>query len=124
MTNSKLERINELARLSRERELTPRETAERTALRQEYLAEWRRGAEQVLENTWLVDEKGNMYTFKRVIHGNIDNDFGPEAVGASVRGCNPAAIPGVREATDALLVPAAALDAARPAFAAWAGPRH
>ena len=59
MTNSKLERINELARLSRERELTPDETAERTALRQEYLAEWRRGAEQVLENTWLVDEKGN-----------------------------------------------------------------
>ena len=59
MINSKLERINELARLARERALTPEETAERTALRKEYLAEWRRGAEQVLENTYLVDEKGN-----------------------------------------------------------------
>ena len=59
MINSKLERINELARLARERALTPEETAERTALRKEYLAEWLRGAEQVLENTYLVDEKGN-----------------------------------------------------------------
>ena len=60
----------------------------------------------------------------RLVCQNCGNDFGPEAVGASVRGCNPAAIPGVRETADALLVPAAALDAARPAFAAWAGPRH
>ncbi len=59
MTNSKLERINELARLARERELTAEESREQAALRQEYLAEWRRGAEQVLENTWIVDEKGN-----------------------------------------------------------------
>ncbi len=59
MTNSKLERINELARLARERELTPEELAERDALRKEYIAEWHRGAEQVLENTYLVDEHGN-----------------------------------------------------------------
>ena len=59
MNGSKLERINELARLARERELTGEELAERDALRKEYIAEWRRGAEQVLENTWLVDEKGN-----------------------------------------------------------------
>ena len=52
------------------------------------------------------------------------NDFGPEAVGAAARGCNPAAIPGVRETDAALLVPAAALDAARPAFARWAGPKE
>lgn len=58
MTNSKLERINALARLAKERELTPEELAERDALRREYIAEWRRGAEQVLENTWIVDEKG------------------------------------------------------------------
>ena len=60
----------------------------------------------------------------RLVCQNCGNDFGPEAVGAAARGCNPAAIPGVREASDALLVPAAALDAARPAFSAWAGPRH
>ena len=59
MTNSKLERINELARLAKERELTPEEIAERELLRKEYLAEWRLGAEQVLDNTWIVDEKGN-----------------------------------------------------------------
>ena len=58
MINSKLERINELARLAKERELTPEELAERQVLRQEYLAEWRRGAEQVLENTWIVDRNG------------------------------------------------------------------
>lgn len=59
MTNSKLERINELARLARERELTSEERTERDALRKEYIAEWRRGAKQVLENTYLVDEHGN-----------------------------------------------------------------
>jgi len=58
MTNSKLERINELARLARERELTPEEIAERELLRKEYLAEWRLGAEQVLENTYIVDRNG------------------------------------------------------------------
>jgi len=58
MIEAKLERINELARLARERELTAEELAERDALRKEYVAEWRRGAEQVLENTYLVDEKG------------------------------------------------------------------
>ena len=59
MTDEKLERINALARLARERKLTPEELAERDALRKEYIAAWRRGAEQVLENTWIVDEKGN-----------------------------------------------------------------
>lgn len=58
MTNEKLDRINALARLARERPLTVEELAERDALRKEYIAEWRRGAEQVLENTYLVDEKG------------------------------------------------------------------
>ena len=44
MENSKLNRINELAKLARERELTPEELRERDALRKEYIAEWRRGA--------------------------------------------------------------------------------
>jgi len=58
MTNEKLARINALARLARERELTAEETAERDALRKEYVAEWRRGAEQVLENTYIVGPDG------------------------------------------------------------------
>lgn len=60
----------------------------------------------------------------RIVCQNCGNAFGPEAVGAAARGCNPAPIPGVRETPDAFLVPAAALDAARPAFRAWAGPRR
>ena len=65
MTNEKLERINALARLAKERELTAEELAERDALRKEYVAEWRRGAEQVLENTYIVDEKGNKRKLQR-----------------------------------------------------------
>ena len=38
----KIDRINELGRLSRERELTEAEREEQAALRQEYLAEVRR----------------------------------------------------------------------------------
>ncbi len=65
MTNEKLERINALARLAKERELTAEELAERDTLRKEYIAEWRRGAEQVLENTYIVDEKGNKRKLKK-----------------------------------------------------------
>ena len=53
MERSKRDRINELARLAKERELTPEELSERDTLRREYVAEWRRGAEQVLENTYI-----------------------------------------------------------------------
>lgn len=58
MTDEKLNRINELAHLSKERPLTEEEKAEQDALRKQYIAEWRRGAEQVLENIYLVDENG------------------------------------------------------------------
>ena len=58
MENSKLERINELARLAKTRALTEEELAERDLLRGEYIAEWRRGAEQVLENTYIVGPDG------------------------------------------------------------------
>ena len=58
MENSKLNRINELAALAKERELTEEEKAERDDLRKEYIAEWRRGAEQVLENTYVIGPDG------------------------------------------------------------------
>ncbi len=58
MEQTKLDRINALARLARERELTAAELAERDALRREYLDEWRRGAVAVLENTWVVGPDG------------------------------------------------------------------
>lgn len=41
MDKEKIDRINELGRLSKIRELTPEETEERTALRNEYIAYFR-----------------------------------------------------------------------------------
>ena len=42
MEKAKVDRINELARLSKERELTEEEKAEQKALREEYLADFRK----------------------------------------------------------------------------------
>ena len=58
MESIKLDRINELARLAKERELTAEETEERAQLRKEYSEEWRRGAEQILDNTYIVTPDG------------------------------------------------------------------
>ena len=65
MENTKLNRINELAALAKQRELTAEELAERDTLRREYIAEWRRGAEQVLENTWIVTPDGKKTTLRK-----------------------------------------------------------
>lgn len=59
MEKAKMDRISELTALSRQRELTEEEKTERKALREEYLADWRRSTIDVLENTYIVDEKGN-----------------------------------------------------------------
>jgi len=65
MENEKLNRINELARLAKERELTAEELSEHDALRKEYIAEWRHGAEQVLENTYIVGPDGKKRKLER-----------------------------------------------------------
>lgn len=65
MENSKLERINELARLAKERALTAEELAERDALRREYIAEWREGALQVLDNTYIQTPDGKKHKLQR-----------------------------------------------------------
>ena len=65
MERSKLDRINELARLAKERELTPEELSERDTLRREYVAEWRRGAEQVLENTYIQTPDGKKHKLQQ-----------------------------------------------------------
>lgn len=65
MENEKLNRINDLARFAKERELTADELSERDALRKEYIAEWRRGAEQVLENTYIVGPDGKKRKLER-----------------------------------------------------------
>ena len=59
MLEEKIQRINELARKSKTPEgLTEEEKAEQKQLRQEYIAEWRQGVVQVLDNTYVMDEKG------------------------------------------------------------------
>ena len=59
MEKEKMDCISELTRLSRERELTEDEKTERAALRAEYIQDWRKSTINVLENTYIVDEKGN-----------------------------------------------------------------
>lgn len=65
MEKAKMDRISELTAISRQRELTEEEEAERKALREEYLADWRRSTIDVLENTYIVDEKGNKRKLKK-----------------------------------------------------------
>lgn len=65
MENSKLNRINELSKLAKERALTAEELSERDALRREYIAEWREGAKQVLDNTYLVTPDGKKHKLEK-----------------------------------------------------------
>ena len=53
MEHEKIERISELTRLSRERELTHEELVEREALRREYLDGFRQNMQAVLESVRL-----------------------------------------------------------------------
>ena len=59
MEQSKIERINALARKARAEGLTAEEHAERDALRKEYVAAVKASLTHHLEHTWIVDEKGN-----------------------------------------------------------------
>lgn len=59
MDQSKIDRINALAKKAKSIGLTPEETAERDVLRQEYVAAVRRNLRSQLDNTYIVDEKGN-----------------------------------------------------------------
>ena len=65
MLQEKLNRINELARLQKQRALTPEEQAEQALLRKEYIDEWRAGAVQVLENTYIVDKNGIKHKLRK-----------------------------------------------------------
>ena len=60
MTEEKKARISELTRISRERELTAAEQTERQALREEYLADWRRSTIETLENVYIENLDGSV----------------------------------------------------------------
>lgn len=60
MEQKKIDRINELARKSKTAEgLAEAEKVEQQQLRKEYIADWRLGVQQTLDNTYIVDGKGN-----------------------------------------------------------------
>ena len=65
MKQEKINRISELTRISRERELTDEEKAERQELRNEYIASYKASLIANLENTYIVDDKGNKTKVKR-----------------------------------------------------------
>ena len=65
MEQSKLDRINELARLAKERELTAEELRERDALRKACIAEWRQSTIAVLENTYVLTPDGKKHKLQK-----------------------------------------------------------
>lgn len=65
MEQSKIDRINELARLAKERELSAEELRERDTLRKEYIAAWRESTIAVLENTYIQTPDGKKHKLKR-----------------------------------------------------------
>ena len=65
MEQKKIERINQLSRLARERELTEEEQQERAALRAEYIADSRRATIDVLENTYIVTPDGKKHKLQK-----------------------------------------------------------
>ena len=58
MEKSKIDRINALAKKAKSIGLTERETAERDALRKEYLADMRASFKQQLDNTFVKTADG------------------------------------------------------------------
>ena len=65
MEKVKLNRINELARLSKERALNDEEKAEQAALRQEYINEIRLSFGAMLDNTVIQYPDGSRKSLKK-----------------------------------------------------------
>ncbi|MBR6574883.1 MAG: DUF896 domain-containing protein [Clostridia bacterium] len=59
MDQKKIDRINQLAKLAKERELTAEEQAERTALREEYIAAFRGNLEAQLKSITIQYPDGS-----------------------------------------------------------------
>ncbi|NLO85570.1 MAG: DUF896 domain-containing protein [Clostridiales bacterium] len=60
MEKEKVDRINELARIKKERDLTSEEHAERDLLRKEYIAGFRQNMHAVLSNVKIQQEDGTL----------------------------------------------------------------
>ena len=65
MEQSRIDRINELARKAKTEGLTEAETAERDKLRQEYVAAVRASLTAQLDHTYIQDPQGGKRKLKR-----------------------------------------------------------
>ena len=65
MKKHKIDRINELAKKHKTEGLTKEEEEEHAILRAEYVAAFRENLLAHLDNTYIVDEKGNKQKLKR-----------------------------------------------------------
>lgn len=65
MEQSKIDRINVLARKSKTEGLTEEEKAEQAVLRREYIDSVKASLIGHLDNTYVVDEKGNKRPLKK-----------------------------------------------------------
>ncbi|NLV57840.1 MAG: DUF896 domain-containing protein [Clostridiales bacterium] len=65
MEREKIERINELKRLSRERELSEEERSEQAALRAEYIAGFRENMRQLLDGIRIQETDGSLTPLKK-----------------------------------------------------------
>ncbi len=65
MEQKKIDRINELARKAKAEGLTDEEIKERDILRREYIDSFKASLISNLEQTYIVDEKGNKTKVKR-----------------------------------------------------------
>lgn len=65
MEKEKINRINELAHIAKERELTAEELEERAVLRKQYLDEFRANTRAVLDNVVIQTPDGKRHKLQR-----------------------------------------------------------
>lgn len=65
MEQKKIDRINELAKLAKERELTEEEAKERMALRREYINSFKASLTGILENTYIQEPDGSKHKLQK-----------------------------------------------------------
>ena len=65
MEQESLPRLNELAKIAKQRALTPEEDTERAALRKQYLATFRLAVQQQLDNTYIQYDDGTKVKLRR-----------------------------------------------------------
>lgn len=75
MEQSRIDRINELARKSRTPEgLNEEEKKEQAALRREYIDAYKQSLVSQLENTYYIDKNGRKKKVERRKDGKTDNN--------------------------------------------------